>query len=162
MTRKARSSIEETIIHRPRAFFSKILKVASSIIAVKLLYISTLIQKPRKSKSPPLALDIRPHGILQCFQYLLRQSWKVLMVSYPILCLNGRNVPSKSSLSAISNSFKKTSTEAFHQESPSRVGGANYSSVLCIDMARPKECALEMYDGHGRSSLQVCEHNQDC
>lgn len=82
-------------------------------------------------------------------------SWSLILFH----AWTGVMYPSKSSLSAISKSLWKTSAETCHRESLSRVGGASCSSVPCIDTAWPVGCALEICDRHGRSSLQVREHN---
>lgn len=82
-------------------------------------------------------------------------SWSLILFH----AWTGVMYPFKSSLSAISNSFWKTSAETCHRESLSRVGGASCSSVPCIDTAWPEGCGLEICDRHGRSSLQVREDN---
>lgn len=53
----------------------------------------TTLSVEKGTKHSPLTLDIRPHRIFQRFQSLTRQSWKVLMVPYPVPRLDGCNVP---------------------------------------------------------------------
>lgn len=142
--------------------FNNISKMASSIIAANLLHITTQHHQSREEHtthpwhlilgliafSSVLNLSRVNHG---------KFSWSLILFH----AWTGVIYPSKSSLSAISNSFWKTSAGTCHRESLSRVGGASCSSMPCIDTAWPEGCALEMCDRHGRSSLQVREHNQE-
>jgi hypothetical protein len=97
------------------------------MIAANLQYIlAHKLAIEKKASYSPLTLDMRPHGILQCFQCLTRQSWEVLMVPYPVPRLDGSNVPIQVKLVRHLEQFLKN----FRRNLPSRVAVEGWGCKL--------------------------------